>query len=111
VKAPPTINGSEFAAEALVDLPQKTAAETQARMAFRKAFVDGNKCIKNLSFARRQRVEPRLQPFLQIFQDQRDEAYIGDFIFRESFADIFRAKRAEMHNRGPADEGPEENRP
>jgi len=49
-----------------------------------------------------------LQPFLQIFQDQRDEAYIGDFVFRESFADIFRSERPEMHNSGAADEGPEE---
>src|SRR5712675_3800883 len=76
-------------------------------MAFREGFVDGNEGIEDFSFARRQSVESRLQPFLQIFQDQRDEAYIGDFVFRESFADIFRSERAEMHHSGTADEGAE----
>jgi len=45
-------DGAEFAAEALVDLPQKAAAETQPRTAFRKSFVDGNERVENLSFSR-----------------------------------------------------------
>src|SRR5216683_1227572 len=75
-----------------------TAAETWARMIFREGFVDGNERIEDFSFAWRQSVESRLQAFLQIFQDQRHETDVGDFVLWEGFADVFRTEGAEMHD-------------
>src|SRR5262249_40185566 len=43
--------------------------------------------------------EALLQSYLQIFQDQRHESDIGDFVSRESFSHELRAERPQMHHR------------
>src|SRR5262249_55578830 len=60
---------AQFASEIVVNLLQQQTAEAQARMVFRQSFVDCNERVENSAFARRQFVEARLQPFLQIFQN------------------------------------------
>ena len=49
-------------------------------------------------------VETLAQPALEIFQDQRHEAHVGDFVSRERFANIFRPQRSQVHDRGAAGE-------
>ena len=48
-----------------------------------------------------------MQPLLQIFQNQRDQADVGDFVFREGFANEFGAEGAEVDDRSSASERPE----
>src|SRR5712664_2006048 len=77
-------------------------------VAFRECFVDADKRVKNSSFARRQAVETCLKTFLQIFQNERDEADVGDFVFGEGFADIFGPHGAKMNDGSATDKGAEE---
>ena len=82
-------DGAQFSAEIVVDLFQQQAAEAESRLALRQRLVDGNERVEDFALAWRQCVEACLQPLLQILQDERNEADVGDFVFREGFADEF----------------------
>src|SRR5882757_4044576 len=100
-------NGAEFSAKRFVHLLEQEAAEARARPVFRQRFVQANKHIENLSFARRQRLETCLHSFLQVFQNEWNETHISDLVLRKSFPHVFRTKSAQMHDRRAARERPE----
>src|SRR6266699_4119178 len=54
-----------------------------------------------------QRFEARLQAFLQVFQNERNETHISDFVFRKCLAHMFGTQCAQMHDRRAAGEGSE----
>src|SRR5207248_11643242 len=64
--------------------------------------------VEHLPLGCRKFGEPRLQPFLQIFQNKRHQAHISNFVARERFADKLRAQRAQMSDAGSACERPKE---
>src|SRR2546430_13761229 len=90
-----------------MDLLEQAPADLQTWLAPGERFIDSHKRVENFSFARGQRIKSRLQTLLQIFQDQRNEADIGDFVFRERVAHVFRTQRAQMHYCRAARERPE----
>src|SRR5712692_2083596 len=98
---------AKLSAKRFMDLLEQAAANAEARLALRQPLVDSNKYVENLSLARRQRVEARLQAFLQVFQNERNETHVGDLIFRKRFAHKFRTQRAQMHDGCTASERPE----
>jgi hypothetical protein len=94
----------EFAAERGVHFFEQPAAEPEAGMALGEGFVYADQKIEDFAFSWREFVESGLQTFLEIFQDQRDQADVGDFVLYEGFADEFRTEGAEMDYRGSASE-------
>jgi len=104
----PDDDGFQLPAESCVDFPEEFAAEPQSRTVFRKSAIECCVWRRGLCAWRRGRsVESCLQTFLQIFQDQRHKADVRDFVFRESFADIFGTQGAEMDDGGATGEGAE----
>src|SRR5258708_39244045 len=100
-------DGAELAAKSFVDLLEQAAADAGTRPAFRQRFVHSNERIENLPFTQWQRVEARLQTFLQVFQNERNETHVSDFVFWKSFAHVFGTQRAQMHDRCAASKRPE----
>src|SRR6267378_1398037 len=92
-------DGAEFSAKRFMDLLEHAAADFETRPAFGERLVDSNERVKNFTLARWQRVEARLQTFLQVFQNEWNETHISYFVFRKSFAHVFRTQRAQMHDR------------
>ncbi len=84
-------DGAELAAERFVDLLEEATAESEAGLIFREGFIDRDEGVEDFSFSAWQRVETRLQTLLEIFEDERDETYVGDFVLGEGFADVFGA--------------------
>src|SRR5437588_1607640 len=100
-------DGAKLSTKRFMDLLEQAAADSETRLALRECFVDSNECVENFTFTRWQRVEARLQAFLQIFQNERNETHISDLVFRKGFAHIFGTQRAQMHDRCATCEGPE----
>src|SRR6266849_8437332 len=92
-------DGAEFSAKRFMDLFEQEAADAKAWQSLRQRLVQANKHIENFAFARRQRIETRLQSFLQVFQNERNETHISDFVLRKSFTHVFRTQCAQMHYR------------
>ena len=59
------------ATERGVNLLQEATAQTEPRLALSKRLVHRNQGIKDFSFARGQLIEPRLESFLEILQNER----------------------------------------
>src|SRR5712692_6289482 len=100
-------NGAEFSAKRFMDLFDQEAADSKARLTLSEQLVESNERIENSPFPRGQRVEARLQTFLQVFQNERNETHISDLVLRKSFPHVFGAKSAQMHDRRSARERPE----
>src|SRR5713101_2665705 len=92
-------NGAEFSAKRFMDLFDQEAADSKARLTLSEQLVESNERIENSPFPRGQRVEARLQTFLQVFQNERNETYVSDLVFRKRFAHVFGTHRAQMHHR------------
>src|SRR6267378_7001224 len=97
-------NRAKLPAKRFVDLLEQTPADPETRSAFRQRLVDADEELENSAFSRRQRIETRLQPFLQVFQNQRNETHISDLVFRKSFAHVFGTQSSQMHDRRTARE-------
>src|SRR5262249_17828109 len=67
-------------------------------------FVDGNEFVEDFAFPRRQLIESGLQTLLQVFQNQRYKADVGDFVLRERFANVLGPERAEVDDTSTASE-------
>src|SRR5215472_1875269 len=91
-------DGSQLATKCFVDLFQQRAADAKPWPALRQFFVDGYECVKQFALACRQSVEASLQTFLQILQNQRNKAHIGNLVPQKSFAHILGPQRAQMHD-------------
>ena len=100
-------DGAKLSAKRFVDLLEQEAADAEAWPAFRQRLVDADEELENSAFSRRQRIETRLQSFLQVFQNQWNETHISDFVFRKSFAHVFGTQSSQMHDRRAAREWPE----
>src|SRR5260370_7753184 len=87
-------------------LLEQASADARARSVSRQRLVDPNEGIENSAFARRQRIETHLQPFLQVFQDEGNETHVSDFVLRKSFPHVFRTTPAQMYDRPTAAERP-----
>src|SRR5262249_34006312 len=83
-------DGAQLAAKRLMNLLQQSAAQSEPRSIFRQRFVHPNQCIESPTLAGRQSVKSRLEARLQIFQYQRHETEIGNFVLRKSPPHIFR---------------------
>src|SRR5712664_4497230 len=97
-------DGAKLSAERFMDLLEQAAADSETRLAFGECLVDSNERIENSPSARWQCVEARLQALLQVFQDERNETHIRDFVFRKSLAHVFGTQRAQMYDRCAASE-------
>src|SRR5712692_9129521 len=86
-------DGTEFPAKCLMNLFQKATADAEPWPAFCHGLVDGNKSIENFAFPRRQRIETRLQSFLQVFQYERHHTDISNLVFWKGLAHIFGTQR------------------
>src|SRR4030095_2421807 len=100
-------DGAELASKGGVTVLQEGAAEPKTRAAFGEGLVHRDEKFEGLPFAWRKFGEARFQAFLEIFQDQRDEADISDFVASEGFADELRTERAQMDDAGAAGKGAE----
>src|SRR5262249_41078676 len=99
---------AQLASEGPMHLLEQCTAQGQTRATFCERRIYGSESLEDFAFGRRQGIEARLQTLLEIFEDERNETYIGDFIFGERFAHVCRAKSAQMNHCCPADERPEE---
>jgi hypothetical protein len=89
-------------------LLEQCTAQDKTRATFCERLIYGRESVEDFAFGRRQGIEARLQALLEILEDERNEAYVGDFVLGERFAQVFRAKSAQMNHGCPADERPEE---
>src|SRR5262249_16789663 len=94
---------AQLASEGPMHLLEQCTAQGQTRATFCERRIYGSESLEDFAFGRRQGIEARLQTLLEIFEDERNETYIGDFIFGERFAHVFRAKSAQMNHCCPAD--------
>src|SRR6266571_3967205 len=97
-------DGAQLSAKRFVHLLEQEAADAETRLVFRQHFVHANERIENSPFAPWQRVEARLQTFLQVFQNKRNETDISDLVFGKSFAHVFGTQGAQMYDRRAARE-------
>ena len=95
---------AQTAAESLVNILQQHAAERGMRAAARECAIDGDQRVQHAALERRQGCESFAQAALKIFQDQRHNGHVGDFVARECVANKFGAQRAQMHDGAAAGE-------
>src|SRR5947207_179958 len=69
-------------------------------MVLGQGLIEGNESVENFPFDWRNSGKLCLQTFLQIFEDERNEANVGDFIFGESLANKFGAQGAQVNDAG-----------
>jgi hypothetical protein len=65
-------DGAQRTAERGVDLFEEPPAEPKSRAGSGERFVEGDKFVEDPALGGGQLAESRLQPLLQIFQNQRD---------------------------------------